>query len=237
MARGTTLLKLLEMYRGECRLSLNVAHNTQQRDQQIAHIQRTQEWLWEDFDWPLLRVERKITLQAGQYLYNPPSDMKIDRIQKIEVYESNAYIPLCAGIDAEHYTSHSTELDERDWPVRRWRINESEQIEVWPIPDADGSAVTFDGTLKLTGIKNLPALIEDTDTAALDDRLIILFCASEVLQSTGAKDAADKRNMANARYMKLRGHQTPRKKFTMFGVGQDESRAPRPPIAVYNSTV
>ena len=58
MARGTTLLRLLDLYRAECRLSLNPAHNSGARDTQVSHIQRVQNWLWSDFDWPILLVER-----------------------------------------------------------------------------------------------------------------------------------------------------------------------------------
>ena len=65
MSRGTTLVKLLDDLRAECRISLNPAHNRQQRDVQVKMLQRKQEWLWNDFAWPHLRVERFIDLQAG----------------------------------------------------------------------------------------------------------------------------------------------------------------------------
>ena len=234
MARGTSLVKLLDMYRAECRLSLSAAHNAQHRDAQVAHIQRTQEWLWDDFDWPNLVVERTINLAAGQFKYDMPVDMDIDRIQKIEIYYDRAYCPLNAGIDAGHYTAFNSLLDERTWPPRRWRIAEDEMVEVWPIPDTDYDPVTLAGTLKITGVRKLRSLVADTDTAELDDRMLILFCASEVLAASGAKDAGDKRNMANARYAKLRGHLTPRKKFSMFGASNDH-RVIRVPIAVFKA--
>ncbi|QIG74316.1 hypothetical protein EVC08_004 [Rhizobium phage RHph_N65] len=236
MARGTTLVKLLDLYRAECRLSFNPAHNAQDRDRQVAHIQRTQEWLWEDFDWPLLRVERTLSLQDGQRYYDFPADMHIDRISKAEVFYDAAYCLLKPGIDAEHYTAYNSDLDERQWPPQRWRISEDEQVEIWPIPDGSADLTTLEGTVKFTGIKNLSPLVADGDRADLDDRLIVLFCAAEYLAASGAKDANLKLDQANKRYGKLRGAQMPRKRFSMFGVGQPQDRPQRIPFAVYNKT-
>jgi hypothetical protein len=99
MARNTTLSRLLDMYRAECKMSLNVAHNNQDRDRQVNQLQMTQEWLWEDFDWPLLRVDRQVSLAAGQRYYEPPEDLHIDRIDKIEVFHDAAYQRLIPGIE------------------------------------------------------------------------------------------------------------------------------------------
>ncbi|CAK7259099.1 MULTISPECIES: phage adaptor protein [unclassified Shinella] len=233
MARNTTLVKLLDLYRAECRLSFNPAHNAQDRDRQIIHLQRTQEWLWEDYDWPLLRVDRTIFLAAGQRYYDPPGDMAIDRISHIEVYRDQAYCPLRPGIDARHFTTFNSNLDERQWPPQRWRITEDERIEIWPIPDTDGDPDTLEGTLKITGIKNLQQMVADTDRATLDDRLIVLYAAAEFLASKGDKSASHKLELAKARYGKLRGAQQPRRVFNMFGCGQ-QSGVKRVPFGVYN---
>lgn len=234
MSRGTTLVKLLDLYRGECRLSFNPSLNAQARAAQVQHIQRTQEWLWDDFDWPLLRVERTINMAAGQRFYAFPEDMNIDRINKLEVYFNASYAPLCAGIDAEHYTAYNSDLDERQWPPRRWRMSEDEEIEIWPIPDTNADLTTLEGTVKLTGIRNLNPLVTDTDRADLDDRLIVLYCAAEYLAAKGEKDANLKLDQANKRYAKLKGKQMPRRKFNMFGVGEPTERPRRIPFAVYN---
>jgi hypothetical protein len=236
MARGTTLTKLLDLYRAECRLSFNTAHNSQDHDRQVSHIQRTQEWLWEDFDWPLLRVERRLALAAGQRYYTFPDDVHIDRIKKMEVFFDSTYRPLYAGIDAEHYSAYNSDLDERQWPPQRWKIAEDENLEIWPIPDANADPVTLEGTVKVTGIRNLKPLVAGADVADLDDRMIVLFCAAEYLAASGGKDANMKLEQANKRYAKLRGAQMPRKIFTMFGVRQSDDRPRRIPIAVYNKT-
>ncbi len=228
------------MYRATCRISFNPAHNNQDQDRQIRDLQRTQEYLWDDFDWPMLRVERTLQLQAGQRYYSLPDDIHIDRIAKVEVFHDQAYCALRAGIDAEHYTVYNSDLDERQWPPQRWRIAEDNQgdletLEIWPIPDTNADPVTLDGTVKVTAIRNLSPLVADTDRADLDDWLIVLYAAADYLTAKGDKSASIKQQQANARYAKLRGSQSPRKKFTMFGVGQPE-RVRRVPIAVYNKT-
>lgn len=231
--RGTTLVRLLDLYRHECRLSGNPAHNAQARDAQVNHIQRTQEWLWDDFSWPFLRVERYIDAQTDQRYYAPPEDVHLERITKIELRYQDAYIPLDAGIDAVHYTTYDSDLGETQWPPQRWRISEDEQIELWPIPSANYDPVTLEGRIKITGIKKLSPLVDDGDRADLDDRLIILFCAAEVLAGRGEKDAGFKLDQAKQRYATLRGQQMPRRKFSMFGVEQQKTRE-RIPLAVYN---
>lgn len=238
MARGTTLVKLLDMYRAECRMSLNPAQNGQDRDRQIEHIQRTQEWLWTDFNWPLLRVDRKFFPQAGQRYYDMPEDLDIDRITTVKIFTEQAYVTLHPGIDNSHFTAYNSDLNERQWPPRRWQISEDEQMELWPIPDGAGDTTTLDGEITITGIRKLKPLVKDTDRADLDDRLIILFCAAEYLASKGDKSANAKQQQANAHYAKLRGNQTPRKTFNMFGIGSADYNKPtiRVPIAVYNKT-
>ena len=71
MARNQTLLKILNDVRAEARLSLNPAHNIADRDAQIILIQREQERLWAEHDWPHLVVDRYIPLIAGKRFYDP----------------------------------------------------------------------------------------------------------------------------------------------------------------------
>jgi len=234
MARRTTLVKLLDDLRAECRLSLNPAHNPQNRDTQIKALQRKQEFFWNDFAWPHLRVERFIELAAGQRFYDMPEDLDIDRITKAELRVDTSYVPLPYGIDAEHYTAYDSELDVRSWPIQRVKISEDEQLEVWPIPDQNFDPTTLDGKIKLTGIKRLSPLIADSDRADLDDRLLVLHCAAEYLGASGAKDAQIKLDQANALYLKLRGNLMPRKTYGgMFGTSRYAPTRPRRAYATW----
>ena len=238
MARGTTLVKLLDMYRAECRMSLNPASNNQDRDRQIEHIQRMQEWLWTDFDWPLLEVKRTFLPQEGQRYYDMPDDLDIDRIKRLDIFFDSAYVRMAPGIDNVHYTAYNSDLGQKQWPPRRWMLSEDEQIEIWPVPDQNADPVTRYGEITITGTRKLKPLVKDTDRADLDDRLIILMCAAEYLAGRSDKSASAKQQQANAHYARLRGNQTPRRLFNMFGIGDQDygRRVVRVPLAVYNKT-
>jgi hypothetical protein len=235
--RGKTLIKLLDEYRSEARVSMNPAHNAQQRDPQIALLQRIQEWLWNDFTWPHLRVERFDMLQAGQRYYDTPDDMDIDRIEKIEVRDGTRLRCLLPGIDEKHLNAYDPVMDVRVDPARRWRISEDEQVEIWPLPATDADPTTLEGQIKFTGIRTLRPLVADADKADLDNRLIVLYAAAETLAASGAKDANLKLSQANKLYAKLRGNLMPRRKFKMFGNVDDNKHVLRGPPSIYYRVV
>lgn len=216
MARGKTLEEILNGVRAEARLSLAPAANIQVRESHIVLIKREMERLWEDFNWPHMRVREMIPLQAGQFEYSLPTTLSMDRVEKIELNEGGLWRPLCPEITSAQYSTYETALDERSWPVRNWQATDEDQIEVWPIPDQNADPATLEGYLKVTGIRNLNQFIADDDTADLDDRLIILYVAGGILAATGAKDAQLKFEAANKHYSKLKGKQTKSQSFNMF---------------------
>ena len=224
MARGTTLVKLLDKLRVAARLSLNPAHNAQNRAAQVAMLQAEQDRLWSDCDWPHLRVERQVQLQAGQRYYDTPADIKIDKIERIELFTDGEWCKLATGIDGCHYSAHNSDLDERSWPPRRWKLHEDEDIEIWPISDTNGDPTTLEGTLKFIGIRSLNPLVDDSDRADLDDDMLVNFVAAEMLAASGAKDARLKLDKANTIYTRLKGNITPRQKIRMFGIGEPQPR-------------
>lgn len=115
MARNSTLEKVLTDLRAEARLSLNAQHNINVRDAQVALIQREQERLYGEFDWPHLVVERFIPMQAGQRFYDPKvafdeagnakDDIHIERIARIDAKTDNEWFTLATGINAAEYLS------------------------------------------------------------------------------------------------------------------------------------
>lgn len=219
MARHTTLLRILDMLRAEARLSMQPAHNRQVRDAHVNMLQRLQERLWDDFTWPHLRVQRLKPCSINQRYYDTPDDIQVDNIERIEVYDSGGWRPLSPGIYGQHYSAHNSDLNERSWPVMRWQIHEDEDIELWPIADVNGNPKTMEGMLKFTGIRNLKPFVQDSDRADLDDNLLVLFAAAELLAAQGAKDAQLKLDQANQIYRRQRAGLTPRKIFRMFGIG------------------
>jgi len=217
MARGQTLLKLLDDLRAECRLSPNPAHNSQQRETQVRLLQRMQEWLYDDYNWPHLRIERFFPSQRGQRYYGLPKDIALERILHLEVRFGTRWLPVGSGIEADCYAGIDSDGGQQGWPVRRWRIWEDDRIELWPVPDQDaGTGIGDDGSIKVVGIRNLRPFRDDTDVCDLDDRLIVLYAAAELLAAAGAKDAQLKLQQAAARYAKLKDDLSPRRRVQMF---------------------
>ena len=235
MARGKTLLKLRQDLRAEIRASGNAAHNASSRESHVLLLQRMQEDIYDRHDWPNLRIERNIDVQAGQRYYDPPADINLDRVETIEVRYGQQWCTLEYGIDASHYSTWDSDIDERSWPVERWQIYEDEQIELWPIPAANADA-SLDGRLKITGIRKLAPLIADDDVAMIDDRLIVLYAAAELLAASGAKDAQAKMQTAVTRERMLTANLSKIKKFSLSGKGDDSGWKPKGPPRVYYRT-
>ena len=232
MARNKTLLSLLQDYRAEIGASGNPAHNSSVRDTHVRALQRTQEWLWEEIDWPHLKVEREFLVQAGQRYYDVPDDMIVDRVQHISVRWGEQWVPLCFGIENEHMSTWDSDLDERSWPVERWDLYEEEQIELWPLPADNGDAATLEGMLKIEGTRNLRPLVADDDRADLDDRLIVLFAAANELAAQGSKKTQLVLQQAQRRLQQLRGNASKMDRFKL-GMAKPKGRGLKGPPRVH----
>ena len=233
MARNQTLLKLLQDYRAEIRASGNAAHNASAREGQVSILQRTQEMLWDKHDWSFLRVERFFDVQAGQRYYDTPEDMTIDRVETLAVRYGDEWCRLGDTINDEHLSTWDSDLDERSWPVERWQVYEDEQIELWPVPADNADAGSLEGRVKVVGIRNLRPLVDDTDRADLDDRLIVLYAAAETLAGRGAEDAGLKLQLAQQREATLIGNMSKIKNFTLYGRSGGSEWKPKGPPRVH----
>lgn len=231
MARGTTLGQLVHDLRIEAgldpnpALSLNVVPKLQQL------IRREQERLYDEFDWPFLRITRDVVLQAGDRYYDIPNDMNLERIERIDYFWGDKWYPLERGICTEHYNIHDSDADIRQEPAARWDVKDTgsgEQVEIWPIPVTNGRLVRF------TGIRKLTPLITDADRADLDDMMVVLFAAAEYL-GEGKPEAQIKREKARTRLnlMKSRSHQTRTSSFNWSKPDQDNTIRDRTPQVAY----
>jgi len=61
-------------------------------------------------------------------------------------------------------------------------------------------------TLYFEGIRDLPALTSDSDVAALDDQLIILYAAAEMLAKSKSANAGAVQQKAQDRYSRLKSN-------------------------------
>lgn len=218
MARKTSLLSLVAMLRAETGRTQSVAVGTDELDNLKVVLRRTQEMLYDDYDWPFMQCQRTVSLADGQQHYDFPSDLPLDNIEDMAVEYNGVYRGIERGIDFSDYSSFDSNASTPDesTPALKWDVRETgttEQIEIWPIP-SDNSQ-----TLYIFGKKALADLIQEADTADLDDQLIVLFAAAEMLARQKSGDAQAKLELANKRLMDLKRNSKKKTKTVQVGLG------------------
>ena len=204
MARGTQLRTLLADLRAEVGHSTSTNLGDATQEMMLTLLERVQRRLWSEWSWPFLQVKRDISLAVGQRYYDMPSDVSLERIERAEVKDGGSWHRLIWGISEDEYTAYDSDQDTRSWPPLKWDAYEGDQLEVWPLPSQGVNATTGNGTLRLRGVKTLSALIALDDMADLDDQLIVLFAAAELLARQKSGDAQLKLAQANAHFQRLK---------------------------------
>lgn len=247
MARGTQLQELINMVRAEAGQSTSVAAGRDNRPALVQKIQRVQELYHLDYDWPFLRETFPITLNASQRFYDLPTltlldnataHLDMERIEEVAIDYSGRPVPIDRGIDFVQYAQYNSNLlptPDTASPARRWDIKRtsaaSEQIEIWPIPTDNTQILTF------KGICRLRPLIANEDVADLDDMLIVLTVAAEILARQGSKDATKVEGAAIARYKGLKGRvKGASRMFTMSGSSAKNSNLGKTIIRIGSQT-
>ncbi|HKJ73524.1 MAG TPA: hypothetical protein VKA19_05355 [Alphaproteobacteria bacterium] len=237
MARGSSLATIVDMVRYEARLTTNPAGGVDAEDRLKHYVRRTQQYFYDEFDWPFMRFRPEITLSAGERYYDFPSDFNLDQIEKAVSFFNGLFRHITYGITFDHFNAINSDLDtsadhRRADPVQAYEIirqaDDSVQIEVWPIPDSNG------GKLYFFGKRNLSPLVADTDTADMDDYLLALSAASEILAANKAADAQSKAALAAGRLMRLRANASPNAEPQVIGGGRPKFPARLPLIAKWN---
>lgn len=231
MARGTSLGQLIDDLRAEVGHSLQPSLGKSTRDVLIHTITRVQRRLWDDYSWPFLRVQRDISINAGQRYYNLPSDVVFERIERVETKHGNVWTKLKYGIGAPEYNQHDSDLGVRTTPIRKYDNYQNDQIEFWPIPAVNSVAATGANDVRIYGIRNLTPLVNDSDLADLDDQLITLYAAAEILARQKQGDAQNKLAQAQAHYNRLKARMAKTETFVIGG-GEPEGmyRPKGPPL-------
>lgn len=228
--RGQQLSRIIAKLRAETSRSTNVSVGVDDVQTLIAVVQRTQEVLYEDHDWSHLRQTfPSIPFQAGQRYYDPPDGLNFDRIEDAAVRLNGLPIPFRRGIDINCYAAFDSDAGVRASPPQRWDIRwtgPAEQIEVWPIPVDNSSSMQF------TGIRKLRRLVDNNDVADLDDNLLVLFAAAEVLQHAEAPDAGTKLKAAQQLYSRLKGRQAAGRPTYRLGMGVPSPKPYRATVVI-----
>ena len=221
MARGVQLIQLVSRLRAEVGHSSNAGVGVDKLPELKQILRRTQESLYDDFDWPHLRIKPTKSLASGQRYYDFPADLNYDRIQEAAVWYNGQPHIVERGIGFNEYARYDSDSGDESDPMQRWDVRwtgSSEQCEVWPIPTSN------DMTLQFVGIRDLADLTSNADTCDLDDILIILFAAAEILARQKSQDANAKLSAAQARYSKLKGRTRGASRPFVMGGGEGDYR-------------
>lgn len=232
MARGTALSTMVAQLRKEIGESSSTSFGQNRKEALEEILARTQETLYEDFDWPHMTIEVEDSLDEqtvnggtgegqGKYIY--PATINQDRVMRtwckemsgtdiIRIWEIE-YAPEKWPWVLDEFNAANAEYDDN---VCYWRhyqagISGSEAYEVWPQPSSDTIKIVFEALAPLS------AFASDSDTADLDDRLIVLTAAAEILEQQKNPRARIVQVKAAARYNRLRGSQRRGRK--MFQIG------------------
>ncbi len=166
-------------------------------------LRRTQDTLYLRHDWPFLRQHfDRITLQAGARFYDVPPALNLERIEEVLIWYNGLPSPIEKDIGAREYAEYDSESGSRAEPALRWDVRwtgTKEQIEIWPVPS------TNDQQLQFRGIRKLRPLVKNGDVCDLDDHMIVLFAAAEILARQKAPDAQAKLQAGEARFQLLKG--------------------------------
>lgn len=226
MPAGVTLLALLDQYKAEAKLSQNVAHGLNALDAQKYLLRRVQEELYTQHDWPNMLIDRDITINIGQKLYNYPVDIAFEYINDIWVKNASIWCPLRYGISPDDLNVYGADEGTfRTFPPLKWQHNaDGAQLEIWPVPDQTS-------VMRIRGRKRLAPLIADTDVCTLDSTLIVLYAAAETRAEIRAEDAPLKLQKAQAHFNALRRRMGGNKRETII-LGGGPGRAHQRPARV-----
>jgi len=215
--RGTQLTRLISKLRAELGRSTNVSVGVDDAEILKDILQRTQETLYDDHDWSHLRYDTgPIQLSAGQRYYDIPDNLNYDRLESAWVRLNGLPIPFRRGIDPNCYAAFDSDQGVRSSPAQRWDIrsvDDKEQIEIWPIPADNANAMQF------VGIRQLRPLVDASDVCDIDDRLIVLFSAAELLAKDESPAANIKLKAAQQLYSKLKGRAATGRPTYRMGMG------------------
>lgn len=231
MARGTTLGELVTKLRIAARYDSNPALSLNMVPLFEQTLNDTQERLYDEFDWPFLRISRDKIMAAGQRYYDIPVDLNLERIIAVDIHYGGKWVPVERGITLDHYNASDSDADARQDPVVRWEVSDTgagEQIEVWPTPASNGAQLRF------TGIRKLKPLVAQADLADLDDQLIVLYAAGELLGGAKNPAAQLKFSQGKNRLETLQGRVTKRRSNGfVLGGGDAHPDTERTPLVAY----
>lgn len=197
MARNQQLSQLLNQLQAESGMSTLPASAVSTKEHRIQLLNRTQARLHAAFDWDFLFIKRDVQMNQGQRWGSFPSDMVFERVNQAVIQEAapgSTWRGLGYGITEGDYNATA---EGTQGCVQRWAPAENAQFELWPVPDQDY-------VVRFRGIKSLTLMVNENDRAMLDDTLIVLHAAAELMKRMKLPDWEDKQREAQLHFTRLR---------------------------------
>lgn len=209
MARGTTLTVLLALLKAELRDAQET--NTTLDAEYTYALSNKQKDLALAYDWPFLKHDWDLACASGsRYLTIPTIDTRaqavtinFERPVCVQRKYGSWYEEIAYGIGPEEYNLFEGTTQKQD-PIQKWQfvsnVNEAsnpDQIEIWPSPNSAQ-------TVRFTGQRAIRVLASASDTADLDDLLVVYFVAGDYLGQREQANAALVLKKANDHLLKLR---------------------------------
>lgn len=222
----SSLGTLVTNLRFEAGHSSNPATGVNMRDQLVYTLNRVQEELAQDYDWPALIVDRDVALVVGARYYAYPSDLPFDAINNAWLLYNTVYDEMPYGIGPEQFAEFNSETGFTSWPVERWmHHSDNDTYEVWPVPSEapPATATSLAAAIRFRGTRTIPRMVADADMCVLPDTALVLFAAAELLARQKSPDAALKLSKAQKYLLRNRIRQGTHKTrpFVIGGAGQD----------------
>jgi hypothetical protein len=214
MARGTQLIFMRQMLKAELGQTLAAGAAIQGDARLNQLLSNKQQWLSSEYDWPFLEHRWDLTVGPSvRYLPLPTimngpaatqTQINFERPVIVEVLFNTKWQDVIYGIGADEFNTRNSDIGEAEDPIQRWDFSTNideptapNQVEMWPIPITQQ-------TVRFTGQRVLLPLVADTDTADLDDMLLVYFVAADLAREKDDSSAQIKLELATGRLRQIR---------------------------------
>ena len=219
MSRGTQLGTLLTMLKAELGDSLQAGVAVADNNRYIQLLNNKQLELASYFDEAFMRVRPVVNINGGSRINTLPVNINFERPHTCEVLWNQVWTPLVYGITEEDYNNLNSLAvpPVTSDPILKWMmfpdVNQT-SFEVWPIP-------TSAQQIMFTGQQTVTTMALTTDTALLDDLLLVLAVASQELKRRELADWENAEARFQTRLKLLRAAYPTRSPVIVPGSGND----------------
>lgn len=187
MPLGTPLSTLLTMLKAAIGDSLSIG--SQSDPLYIQLLSDKQQLLLGQFDFPFLRKRWDVATTIGGRFYTMATqttdgltlDLDLTRPYAVYTLWGAQWVGVGYGISepCEHNalnpdTNITGWAQQQSDPIQKWQFTDGTHFEIWPVP-------TTASRVRFVGQRVLPVLLQPTDVALLDDQLLVLSVAVDVL--------------------------------------------------------